>query len=943
MSQVLRDYQLEMLERLHQAWEKNQSVMVQMPTGTGKTCLMAEVIRSEECRVKSEELSEQREPSSLLVWPSRDDNRCKQLEQREPSSLLVWPSRDDNRCKQSVLVVAHRIELIEQISQTLDRFGIEHGLIVSGKSVDETKQVQVASIQTLTRRIRTTDSDFNTKDHELDTDFSLIIIDEAHHAVAETYRMLWERWPKARFLGLTATPCRLNGAPFTDLFDTLLQSWSIREFIQKGWLSDLDYVSVRSDSIAVRKVASLNKRGADGDYQTKQAALVLDTEESIEHLYRSYEEFADGKKGIVYAINRDHARHIAEYYSERGLRCAVIDSKTPAQVRQRMVEEYRNNVNRPSYGPDGREYRGIDILVNVDIFSEGFDVPEVEFIQLARPTLSLSKYLQQVGRGMRVAKGKSEVVILDQVGLYLMFSLPTSDRNWQGTFLGRISGKGRVLNNDREPTNNRLSENGGEKWLVNEQMFRIKSVVGGKNQERNLQSSVAYENSELQYALVAKDFNSPAMEFCEEMAGKLKETLRTNRKVMVQVPPFVEKAQFVISLMCKEQVWNKERMRMEPPKTLVVVKRDSLTDLVEQEFRKNGLLDVGYPNNYYARMKDRQLVVCHEQFLYHIDFVLFYTPSLIVFWDGNSAEPRACWNTLHFWPKAKTIGLSLAPCDSISTPEFRLFDRVEPSQSLKEYIGQGLLKDVEYVSVPHAGLTGALLGILKPRKHPEDYVPWELHNRLTSLECIASLFKAYKDYADGKRGIVYALNDLHARGIAEYYSRHGVAAKVLYDDCPSKPRFPMGDFCSGDLKVLVDVHGGSVDYPLPEVQFVQLAYPTQLLSEYLSMVEARMRVTTDFTEGERIEDSDNKLLVIDHVKMGETFGLPTDERDWQRLFAERRVESEREPEKPKNKKPGRNSVANGQMTAATKWQQRKERLLSASPVQSDHPDETVKV
>ena len=100
-----------------------------------------------------------------------------------------------------MLVVAHRIELIEQISQTLDRFGIEHGLIVSGKPVDETKQVQVASIQTLTRRIRTTDSDLNTKDHELDTDFSLIIIDEAHHAVAETYRMLWERWPKARFLG----------------------------------------------------------------------------------------------------------------------------------------------------------------------------------------------------------------------------------------------------------------------------------------------------------------------------------------------------------------------------------------------------------------------------------------------------------------------------------------------------------------------------------------------------------------------------------------------------------------------------------------------------------------------------------------------------------------------------------------------------------------------
>ena len=458
MCQVLRDYQVEMLERLRQAWSGNentrqQSVMVQMPTGTGKTYLMAEVVA-------------------------------------HPQPL---PKGGEPR----VLVVAHRIELIEQISQTLERFGIDHGLIVSGKPIDATKRVQVASIQTLTRRItqttpsddtpptqegrttqttpsndtpptqegritqttpsndtpptqegritqttpsddtpptqegrttQTTPSDDTPPTQEGRIDFSLIIIDEAHHAVAETYRMLWDRWPEARFLGLTATPCRLNGAPFTDLFDTLLQSWSIREFIQKGWLSDLDYVSVRSDSIAVRKVASLNKRGADGDYQTKQAALVLDTEESIEHLYRSYKEFADGKKGIVYAINREHARHIAEYYSERGLRCAVIDSMTPAKERQRIVEGYKASPLTPlqlergtfrergTYRERGVPMPGIDILVNVDIFSEGFDVPEVEFIQLARPTLSLSKYLQQVGRGMRVAKGKNEVVVLDQVG-----------------------------------------------------------------------------------------------------------------------------------------------------------------------------------------------------------------------------------------------------------------------------------------------------------------------------------------------------------------------------------------------------------------------------------------------------------------------------------------------------------------------------------------------
>ncbi len=927
MCQVLRDYQVEMLERLRQVWSGNekprqQSVMVQMPTGTGKTYLMAEVVA-------------------------------------HPQPL---PKGGEPR----VLVVAHRIELIEQISQTLDRFGIDHGLIVSGKPIDATKRVQVASIQTLTRRLgQTTPSDDTPPTQEGRIDFSLIIIDEAHHAVAETYRMLWDRWPEARFLGLTATPCRLNGAPFTDLFDTLLQSWSIREFIQKGWLSDLDYVSVRSDSIAVRKVASLNKRGADGDYQTKQAALVLDTEESIEHLYRSYKEFADGKKGIVYAINREHARHIAEYYSERGLRCAVIDSMTPAKERQRIVEGYKASPPAPAspltplqlergtfrergtYRERGVPMPGIDILVNVDIFSEGFDVPEVEFIQLARPTLSLSKYLQQVGRGMRVAKGKNEVVVLDQVGLYLMFNLPTSDRNWQSTFLGRTSGKGQMLKQKDimlygVGDYKSLST---EKWLVNEQMFRIKSVVGGKNQEKNTQSSLPYENNEAQFALVGNDYNLPTTEFCKEMAESLKATLRTNQKVLVQVPPFVEKAQFIISLMRKELELNKDRARMESPKTLVVVRHDYLTDLVEREFKKNGIQDIGRLNLYDKWTKHRSIAVCHEALLSNrlIDTAVSYTPSLIVIWDANSASPNAYVNVLRMWDKTTVVGLSLAPCDIRSTPEFKLFDMVVTSQSLKSSVDQGLLKDVEYVAAPLSGLTGVYLDMLSPKAYPEDYVSEKLYHRLVSQESTASLFKAYKEYADNKRGIVYAFNDTHAEAIADYYSRHGISAKVFYGDLPSKPRFPMEDFCSGSLKVLVDVHGMSTDYPLPEVQFVQLAYPTQLLSEYLKMVETRMRVTTDYTEVERIGDSDNKLMVIDHVKMGDTFGLPTDKRDWQQLFAERRVETEREPAKPKNNKSRKNDLTSGHAAVAAKWQQRKERLLNASPVHNDHPDKTVKV
>jgi len=268
--------------------------------------------------------------------------------------------------------------------------------------------------------------------------------------------MLWERWPEAKFLGLTATPCRLNNAPFTDLFDTLLQSWSIQEFIDKGWLSDFEYVSARPDSMAIQKIHLLKKRGADGDYQTKELATVMDVPESIVHLYNTYQAFAEGKKGIVYAIDRQHAQHIADYYQLQGVNCCVIDAKTPAKERKMATDAYQQGK--------------IDVIINVDIFSEGYDCPEVEFIQLARPTLSLSKYLQQVGRGMRVSKGKEAVMILDQVGMYQVFGLPTDERDWGRTFLGKLAGKG-------SQTDERgivVRDDMDDRLLVNLQMVRIK-------------------------------------------------------------------------------------------------------------------------------------------------------------------------------------------------------------------------------------------------------------------------------------------------------------------------------------------------------------------------------------------------------------------------------------------------------------------------------------
>ena len=440
----LFDYQEDMKERIEKALRLHRSVMAQMPTGTGKTYLLTAVIDS-----------------------------------------FV-----SNNSKEKVWIVAHRKELVSQIDETVRKF---HSYSASNTS-SLLSSVKAMSIQWLMRHY-----------DEIEEVPGMIVIDEAHHALAKTYKEMWERFPKAKFLGLTATPCRLNGKGFTDLFDVLVQSWSVPEFISKGRLATYDFVSIKTDGVTQRLIDSLQKRGADGDYQNKEMDMLLNKKPSIEKLYRSLEEYGKDRKGIVYAININHANAIAEFYREHGIAAVAIDSKTPSSLRKELIERFKASntsfSNHPvkfskitpslftlkegsTSHPDPLTLRGeggnrptrcseplrskdggpskvspdcagwdrlgatclrptvelapIQVLVNVDIFSEGFDCPNVEFVQLARPTLSLAKYLQMVGRGLRVAKGKKNCVIIDNVGLYRVFGLPSQVWNWKATFEGKL-------------------------------------------------------------------------------------------------------------------------------------------------------------------------------------------------------------------------------------------------------------------------------------------------------------------------------------------------------------------------------------------------------------------------------------------------------------------------------------------------------------------------
>ena len=372
----LFDYQEDMKERIEKVLRLHRSVMAQMPTGTGKTYLLTAVIDS-----------------------------------------FV-----SNNPMEKVWIVAHRRELVSQIDETVRKF---YSYSASNTS-SLLSSVKAMSIQWLMRHY-----------DEIVEEPGMIVIDEAHHALAKTYKEMWERFPKAKFLGLTATPCRLNGKGFTDLFDVLVQSWGVPEFISKGRLATYDFVSIKSDGVTQRLIDSLQKRGADGDYQNKEMDMLLNKKPSIERLYRSLEEYGKDRKGIVYAINISHAQKITKLYQEHGVKAIAIDSKTPATERQQDIEAFKKG--------------DIQVLVNVDIFSEGFDCPDVEFVQLARPTLSLAKYLQMVGRGLRVAKGKKNCVIIDNVGLYRVFGLPSQVWNWNAMFEGKLKvGKKKETPKERE-------------------------------------------------------------------------------------------------------------------------------------------------------------------------------------------------------------------------------------------------------------------------------------------------------------------------------------------------------------------------------------------------------------------------------------------------------------------------------------------------------------
>lgn len=367
----LRPYQSKNKNRIYESWKEHNAVMLQMPTGTGKTRLFVSLLRD------------------------------------------IHRYAAEIKTQIRVLILVHRIELIDQISYELGvRYGLAHGIIHSQDRERPMFPFQIASVQTLNRRL----------DRWSERTFDFIIVDEAHHVLAESYKKIINTYPNAKVLGVTATPYRLSGAGFRPEFDVLIESESIREFIKKGYLSDYEYYSIAPFSQMQHQIDDITKVDSSGDYANSELMEICDKNKIRAQVVDTYLKYAKGRKGIVYTINKLHNKHLCESFCESGVSAVAIDSDTSAEERERLIQQFKRGE--------------IDVLCNVDIFSEGFDCPDIEFVQLARPTKSLSLYLQQVGRGLRVCEGKEKTIFLDNVGLYNRFGVPALKRPWQGYFEG---------------------------------------------------------------------------------------------------------------------------------------------------------------------------------------------------------------------------------------------------------------------------------------------------------------------------------------------------------------------------------------------------------------------------------------------------------------------------------------------------------------------------
>lgn len=348
---TLRDYQLEAIENIKSSFKKSKRVMLIAPTGTGKTVMFSEVAR-----------------------------------------------RTAEHGKGKVLVLVHRLELATQAVEALAKIGLYAQFVSSKASYSPNADVFVAMVQSMVGNKIV-----------LPRGIKVVIVDEAHHTLANSYIKILNHYGDAYVLGVTATPIRSDGKNLLQYFPEQVTSISVKDAISQGFLCD--YIPVQ-ETILDYKRLKIQK----GEYTKESVREITETDENNEFLVESMLSVLGKQQAIVFGNSVEHSMALQRLYTERNIKIVHLDSKTDKSLRKSHLEAFK----------EGR----IQMVTNFMLFDEGVNLPNCNIVQLTKPTMSVSKYLQMVGRVLRPKKDGSKAIVLDNAGNIKYHGMPDIERDW---------------------------------------------------------------------------------------------------------------------------------------------------------------------------------------------------------------------------------------------------------------------------------------------------------------------------------------------------------------------------------------------------------------------------------------------------------------------------------------------------------------------------------
>jgi superfamily II DNA or RNA helicase len=287
----------------------------------------------------------------------------------------------------TVLFLVHRREIVNQISAYMDHYEIPHGVIMAGDFHDPRFLVNLASIQTIVRRME--QKTFEPSD--------IIIVDEAHHATAATYLKVINAFQKKLLIGFSATPVRKSGMGLGNLFDELITVATISDLVKDGFLVPTRYYAPFTPDLSGVKITA-------GDYNEKQLNMVMLQGQITKGIVENWQKYGEDRQTICFTATVAHSVAVCEAFQAAGIPAEHIDGKSELEERKKVLRRYRNG--------------DVRVLCNCAVFTEGVDIPQIACVIMARPTKSISMYLQCIGRGMRICDGKKDMILLDHAGVY---------------------------------------------------------------------------------------------------------------------------------------------------------------------------------------------------------------------------------------------------------------------------------------------------------------------------------------------------------------------------------------------------------------------------------------------------------------------------------------------------------------------------------------------